>query len=79
MGPRQQAIINFIAEYRELNGYSPTIREIQIGVNLASPSTVDGHLNRLETNGYITRKTNIPRTILLTAKGDEARSSLQTL
>ncbi|MEF2965071.1 MarR family transcriptional regulator [Paenibacillus sp. M1] len=69
MGERQQAIIKFIAKYKTEHGYPPSNREIQAAVGLASVSTVNGHIDRLEKNGFITRKTDSPRTITLTDKG----------
>lgn len=79
MGPRQQAVLDFIADYKDVHGYAPTNREIQVAVGLASPSCANGHLKRLEKHGYITRKQKIPRTIVLTIKGENARSAVQTL
>lgn len=79
MGPRQQAVLDYIADYRDKHGYAPTNREIQVAVGLASPSCANGHLKRLEKHGYITRKEKIPRTIVLTTKGNDARSAVETL
>ncbi|GIO83507.1 hypothetical protein J25TS5_04390 [Paenibacillus faecis] len=72
MTERQQAIINFIATYREGHGYPPTVREIGKSVGLASSSTIHGHINRLEKNGFLTRKVESARTITLTEKGMHA-------
>src|SRR5258706_65639 len=33
------------------HGYAPTVRELQVMVGLASPSTVHAHLERLERDG----------------------------
>ncbi|GGF86520.1 LexA family protein [Paenibacillus aceti] len=51
----QQRILDFIAQYQQENGYSPTFREIGIGVGLKSSSTVAGHIERLEQKGLIRR------------------------
>jgi len=62
--PRQQAILDFIRDYPHQN--SPTVREICTGVDLSSSSTVHSHLIKLEEQGYIVRKPNCPRCIVLT-------------
>lgn len=62
--PRQQAVLDFIRGYP--GPYSPTIREICAGVGLSSSSTVHRHLIKLEEQGYIVRKPNCPRCIVLT-------------
>jgi len=61
--PRQQAILDFIRDYP--HQYSPTIREICTGVGLSSSSTVHSHLIKLEEQGYIVRRPNCPRCIVL--------------
>lgn len=60
---RQQAIYEFICNYKRTNGYPPSVREIGSAVGLASPSTVHMHLKTLEEKGYIHRDSNKPRTI----------------
>ncbi|MNB81414.1 LexA repressor [compost metagenome] len=69
MRSRQQAIINFINSYGFENGYPPTVREIGKQVGLTSSSTVQGHIDRLERDGFITKKGKSSRTITLTDKG----------
>lgn len=60
---RQQEIFDFIKEFIDKNGFSPTVREIAQGTNLASSSTVAGHLNNIKKKGYIDWKASCPRTI----------------
>ncbi len=52
---RQQAIYDFILEYRQANGCSPSIPEIQKQFEIRSPNGVAGHLHALEAKGYIQR------------------------
>jgi len=40
-------ILDFIKKFIAQNGYSPTIREIQNGLAIKSPSTVHDHLRKL--------------------------------
>jgi len=58
---RQSAILDFIADHCRRNGYPPTVREIGLAVGLASPSTVHGHLAKLEEAGLIRRDPSKPR------------------
>lgn len=60
---RSDEILEYIESYKLEHGYAPTIREIGAGVGLASPSTVHGHLKRLEKKGLINRKECSPRAL----------------
>ncbi|MAS35514.1 MAG: hypothetical protein CL610_15995 [Anaerolineaceae bacterium] len=48
---RQISILNFMDEYRQQNGYAPSIQEIGIGTGIASTSAVNYQINRLVTGG----------------------------
>ena len=48
-------IMKFIGDFREREGYSPTVREIAKSCGVSSPSVVQYHLNRLVHNGSITK------------------------
>jgi repressor LexA len=52
---RQQAIYDFILEFRRENGCSPSIPEIQRHFGIRSPNGVAGHLHALESKGVIRR------------------------
>ncbi|MCI1904448.1 transcriptional repressor LexA [Enterococcus hirae] len=69
---RQLAVLRFIHEQVATKGYPPTVREIGEAVDLASTSTVHGHLSRLEKKGLIARDPTKPRAIELTQAGLEA-------
>ncbi|HLQ70403.1 MAG TPA: transcriptional repressor LexA [Bacillota bacterium] len=72
LSKRQQAIIDFIKKEVNNKGYPPSVREIAKAVNLASSSTVHGHLDRLEKKGYIRRDPTKPRAIeVLDKTGNE--------
>ena len=62
---RQTAIMGFIARHCRENGYPPTVREIGLGVGLASPSTVHAHLAKLESAGRIRRDPTKPRAMFV--------------
>ena len=65
-GDTQQRILDYIEKYIEVNGYSPSVREIGQAVDLKSTSTVHGHLNRLGKKGLLHREAMKPRTIDVT-------------
>ena len=60
---RQKEILDFIREYREANGISPTQREIRERFELSSFGTVQKHLKRLEEKGALSREWNRSRGI----------------
>ncbi|WP_182101729.1 LexA family protein [Niallia taxi] len=71
---RREAILLCIKKNIEVNGYPPTVREIADEVGLSSTSTVHGHLDRLEREGYIKRDPNKPRTILIVERESSSNS-----
>lgn len=80
LSKRQQMILDFIKSEVDKKGYPPSVREIAVAVGLASSSTVHGHLERIETKGYIRRDPTKPRAIEILDKSvdsniprDEAR------
>lgn len=60
---RQSEILRAIGEYIKIHGYAPSFREIAEIVNLASVSTVYGHLENLKRKGYISWEPTQPRTL----------------
>lgn len=61
---KQQQVLDFIIEFKKLNGFSPTFREIggYIGVSVGG---VESLLNGLEGRGFITRNLSEGRSIQL--------------
>lgn len=60
---KQSEILEFMKNYLQDKGYPPSVREMCIGVNLKSTSSVHSHLETLEKNGYIKRDPSKPRAI----------------
>ena len=60
---RQQQIYDFIKEYQQEKGYSPSVREMASAVGLSSPSTVHAHLSALEARGLLKRDATKPRAL----------------
>lgn len=50
----QQRMINYLADYIDEHGMSPTVREIQEGCAISSTSVVDYNLKQLCIKGYVT-------------------------
>jgi len=60
---RQRQILEFLRAHGRQHSYPPTVREIGQAVGLSSSSTVQNHLNTLESRGYIHRDPSKSRTV----------------
>ena len=63
LNSKQKQILEFINSSIENEGFSPSVREICLAVNLKSTSTVQYHLNKLIDLGYINKASNKSRSI----------------
>ncbi len=61
----RQKIIDFIREFYDDRGYSPTVRDIQKGCELSSTAVVQHHLKVLESEHQIERDSKVFRSIQL--------------
>ena len=52
---KQKQILDFISQYIQINGYSPTLQEIADAMGLSSLATVHEHLQALERKNIIKR------------------------
>lgn len=67
---RQRQVYDFISEFVQRNGYSPSFEEIGDGLGLSSLATVHKHISNLEKKGLLSRDYNRSRSIdLLPPKG----------
>lgn len=67
---RQRQVYDFIANFVQDKGYSPSFEEIGDGMSLNSLATVHKHVSNLETKGLLKRDYNRSRSIdLLPIKG----------
>jgi repressor LexA len=66
LSARQEAILEFIAEFFDEQGFPPTIREIGTACNISSTSVVNYNLDKLEREGYLTRSREVSRGLRLT-------------
>ncbi len=51
--PKQKEVLDFIVQFIQERGYSPSYREIASGLDLVSPSTVHTHIQSLRLRGYL--------------------------
>lgn len=65
---RMDRAYRFILSYKEMEGISPTIREVQNYLGLASSSTAYEVVRNLRKTGKITMKKNSPRTMKIRMK-----------
>lgn len=68
---KQVEILLYIKNEIQRQGYPPAVREICKGVNLRSTSTVHGHLEKLESKGYIRKDPTKPRAIEILDQKDD--------
>jgi repressor LexA len=67
---RQREVYDFIYEFVQKNGYSPSFEEIGNGLGLSSLATVHKHITNLEKKGLLKRDYNRSRSIdVLPVKG----------
>jgi repressor LexA len=67
---RQKQIYDYIADFVQRNGYSPSFEEIGGGMGLSSLATVHKHISNLEKKGLLRRGYNKSRSIdVLPPKG----------
>jgi len=67
LNPRQRQILDFLRDHARTHAYPPTVREIGLAVGLSSSSTVQNHLNTLESRGLIRRDPSKSRTVEIVA------------
>ena len=62
---RQKEILDFVSEFIDQNGYSPSMEEIAEYFHFASLNAVFKHLEALESRGHLHRDSNRARSIQL--------------
>ena len=76
---RQRQILDYLQEYIEERGYSPSFEEIARHLNVASLNGVYKHLRALEERGFIRRLSNQARSIQIRNPEDHAGLTLPVL
>jgi repressor LexA len=65
---RQKEILDFLTDFMEREGYSPSMEEIAAHFQFASLNAVFKHLEALEMRGYLRRDANRARSIELSSE-----------
>jgi repressor LexA len=65
---RQKQVLDFIGDFIDRQGYSPSYEEIAEGLELASLATVHKHISTLEGKQYLRRGFNQSRSVELTPR-----------
>ena len=66
---RQREVLNFVNEFIEIKGYSPSYQEIAVGLGLSSKGSVARHIETLEAQGLLTRVRDEGGFVLRTVPG----------
>jgi len=73
---RQRQVYDFIAEFVQKHGYSPSFEEIGDGLQLSSLATVHKHITNLEKKGLLRRDYNRSRSIDLIPPRGRVKQSM---
>lgn len=60
---KQLAVLNFLEDFTEENGYSPSYREIMTGLGLSSVSAVAEHIDNLVSKGVLKKVPGAARSL----------------
>ena len=60
---KQLAVLNFLEDFMEENGYSPSYREIMMGLGLSSVSAVAEHIDNLVAKGVLKKNPGEARSL----------------
>lgn len=60
---RQKQIIEYIKDFKGVNGYSPSLEEIRKHLGVSSVSTVHFHLKKMQDEGLVEKHSNKPRSL----------------
>ena len=60
---KQLAVLNYLQDFTDENGYSPSYREIQAGLGLSSVSAVAEHIDNLVNKGVLKKVPGAARSL----------------
>lgn len=60
---KQQAVLNFLEDFTEEKGYSPSYREIMTGLGLSSVSAVAEHIDNMVAKGILRKVPGAARSL----------------
>ena len=70
---KQKALLDYIANFIQENGYSPSYREISEGMGYSSIATVSIHVNNLIKRGHLIKRGGHARSLELTVPSDPTK------
>ncbi len=76
---RQKEVLDFIVDFVDRNGYSPSYEEMAHGLDLASVATVHKHIEALEKRAYLKRSFNQSRSLDVSPKYLQERRKTQNV
>lgn len=62
---KQQAVLDFLQDFMEENGYTPSYREIMAGLGLSSVSAVAEHVDNLVEKGVLKKNPGEARSLTI--------------
>ncbi len=65
---RERALLQYIIQFQESNGYSPTLREMATAMNRRSPATIHNLIRSLVDKGYVQKVDGNNRTLKILNK-----------
>lgn len=68
---KQRELLNYLAEFIEVNNYAPSYREVMKALNYKSVSTVANHIDSLITKGYLSKRNNSARSLEIVPLSDD--------
>ena len=74
LNTKQQAILDYIIQQINDQGYPPSVREVGAAVGILSSSTVHGYLKQLEKLGFLSRDPAKPRAMVVTNKASKQKT-----
>lgn len=74
---RQRQVYDYIAEFVQSKGYSPSFEEIGSGLGLSSLATVHKHISNLERKGLLRRDYNRSRSLDILAPRGRMKTAMQ--
>ncbi len=78
LSERHRKIMEYLTDFIEEYGFSPSIRDIGDAIDVKSTSLVDYYLNQLEQRNFITREGRISRSIRVLQPMHSAKQALSS-
>ncbi len=76
---RQQQILDFLKQYREIRGAMPTVQEIAKAFGFRSPNAVTSHLRLLRNKGAIAGEPNKARSLRVISPLQKLRGAVRDI